>query len=92
MQVNPPFLGLNGSRRSISPVAFINGIMDRMVYLDILKNNLQKNVNKVGLGSNFIFQQGNDLKHRTKNNQILFVKPLQTADRKFMGSDGENYQ
>lgn len=50
----------------VGELFFIDGIMDRMVYLDILKNNLHKSANKVGLGSNFIFQQDNDPKHTAK--------------------------
>ncbi|GFV34371.1 transposable element Tcb2 transposase [Trichonephila clavipes] len=44
----------------------IDGIMDKMVYLEILKNNLQNSAVNVGLGSNFIFQQGNNPKHTAK--------------------------
>ncbi|GFU24523.1 transposable element Tcb2 transposase [Trichonephila clavipes] len=34
-----------------------------MAYLNILQNNLKENADKLGLGSNFIFQQDNDPKH-----------------------------
>ncbi|GFT91311.1 transposable element Tcb1 transposase [Trichonephila clavipes] len=50
----------------VGELVFIDGIMDKMVYLEILQNNLQKSVVNVGLGSNFIFQRDNDPKHTTK--------------------------
>ncbi|GFX14179.1 transposable element Tcb1 transposase [Trichonephila clavipes] len=50
----------------VGELVFIDGIMDKMVYLEILKNNLQKSAVHVGLRSNFIFQQDNDPKHTAK--------------------------
>ncbi|GFU55282.1 transposable element Tcb2 transposase [Trichonephila clavipes] len=50
----------------VGELVFIDGIMDKMVYLEILKNNLQKSALNVGLGSNFIFQQDYDPKHTVK--------------------------
>ncbi|GFT46134.1 transposable element Tcb2 transposase [Trichonephila clavipes] len=37
--------------------------MHKMAYLNILQNNLKESADKLGLGSNFIFQQDNDAKH-----------------------------
>ncbi|GFX31428.1 transposable element Tcb2 transposase [Trichonephila clavipes] len=54
------------SAGGVGELVFIGGIMDKMVYLEILKNNLQKSAVNVGLGSNFIFQQANDPKHTVK--------------------------
>ncbi|GFW68604.1 transposable element Tcb2 transposase [Trichonephila clavipes] len=54
------------SAGGIGELVFIDGIMDKMVYLEILKNNLQKSNVNVGLGSNIIFQQDNDPKHMAK--------------------------
>ncbi|GFV05202.1 transposable element Tcb2 transposase [Trichonephila clavipes] len=34
--------------------------MHKMAYLNILQNNLKENADKLGLGSNFIFQQDKD--------------------------------
>ncbi|GBM82605.1 Transposable element Tcb1 transposase [Araneus ventricosus] len=42
---------------------FIDVIMDKMKYLDILNKNLKQSAQKLNLGSNSIFQQDNDLKH-----------------------------
>ncbi|GFW09727.1 transposable element Tcb2 transposase [Trichonephila clavipes] len=54
------------SEGGVGELVFIDGIMDKMVYLEILKNNFQKSAVNVGLGSNFIFQQANDPKHTAK--------------------------
>ncbi|GFS49064.1 transposable element Tcb2 transposase [Trichonephila clavipes] len=47
----------------VGKLVFIDGIMHKMAYLNILQNNLKESANKLGLGSNFIFQQDNDPKH-----------------------------
>ncbi|GFV83884.1 transposable element Tcb2 transposase [Trichonephila clavipes] len=48
-------------------------LMDKMVYLEILKNNLQKSAVNVGLGSNFIFQQDNDQTHTAKSVKLYLL-------------------
>ncbi|GFU36386.1 transposable element Tc1 transposase [Trichonephila clavipes] len=47
----------------VGKLVFIDGIMHKMAYLNILPNNLKESADKLGLGSNFIFQQDNDPKH-----------------------------
>ncbi|GFX65192.1 transposable element Tcb2 transposase [Trichonephila clavipes] len=59
------------SARGVGELVFIDGIMDKMVYLKILKNNLQKSAVNVGLGSNFIFQQ--DPEHAAKSVQLFLL-------------------
>ncbi|GFU14145.1 transposable element Tcb2 transposase [Trichonephila clavipes] len=44
-------------------LVFIDGIMHKMAYLNIMQNNLKESADKLGLGSNFIFQQDIDPKH-----------------------------
>ncbi|GFW63563.1 transposable element Tc1 transposase [Trichonephila clavipes] len=44
-------------------LVFIDGIMHKMAYLNILQNNLKESADNLRLGSNFIFQQDNDPKH-----------------------------
>ncbi|GFU71166.1 transposable element Tc1 transposase [Trichonephila clavipes] len=65
-------------------LAFIDGIMDKHVYLGILKDNLEKSASKLGLGSGFIFQQDNDPKHTAKIEQLYLLyhcrKQLHTPD------------
>lgn len=43
---------------------FIDGIMNKEVYVDILQKNLKSSARKVGLSRRFIFQQ--DPKHTAK--------------------------
>ncbi|GFY11546.1 transposable element Tcb2 transposase [Trichonephila clavipes] len=47
----------------VGKLVFIDGIMHKKAYLNILQNNLKESADKLGLGSNFIFQQDNDPKH-----------------------------
>ena len=45
------------SSSEVGELVFIEDIMDKLVYLDILKNNVKKSVEKLNLGDNFVFQQ-----------------------------------
>lgn len=45
---------------------FIDGIMNKEVYVDILQKNLKSSARKVGLSRRFIFQQDSDPKHTAK--------------------------
>lgn len=47
----------------VGKLQFIDGIMDRWVYLNILKNNLKESAAALSIGRDFIFQQDNDPKH-----------------------------
>ncbi|GFU29760.1 transposable element Tc1 transposase [Trichonephila clavipes] len=47
----------------VGKLKFIDGIMHKMAYLNILQNNLKESADNLGLGSIFIFQQDNDPKH-----------------------------
>ncbi|GFX82105.1 transposable element Tc1 transposase [Trichonephila clavipes] len=47
----------------VGKLVFIDEIMHKMAYLNILQNNLKESADNLGLGSNFIFQQDNDPKH-----------------------------
>lgn len=44
-------------------MVFISGKMDKMQYLNILKQNLKQSVEKLGLPDDYVFQQDNDPKH-----------------------------
>ncbi|XP_025265594.1 uncharacterized protein LOC112638308 [Camponotus floridanus] len=50
----------------------INGIMTADVYIDIINENLEECLLKLGLEDNFIFQQDNDPKHTAKKSQAFF--------------------
>ncbi|GFX52283.1 transposable element Tc1 transposase [Trichonephila clavipes] len=47
----------------VGKLVFIDGIMHKMAYLNILQNNLKESADKLGLRSNFIFQLDNDPKY-----------------------------
>lgn len=47
----------------VGNLVFIENIMDRYGYLNILKNNLKESARKLGMEGSFIFQQDNDPKH-----------------------------
>ena len=52
---------LSSSR--VGNLNFIDGKMNKMDYLAILTQNLQKSADKLGLGGNYMSQQDNDTKH-----------------------------
>ncbi|GBN50637.1 Transposable element Tcb1 transposase [Araneus ventricosus] len=54
----------------VGNLVFIDGIMNHMVFLDILQNNLKENAKNLGLDENFIFQHDNDPKHTARNVEI----------------------
>lgn len=46
----------------MEPLEFIDDIMDRVMYINILKRNLHSSARKLGIGQNYIFHR-NDPKH-----------------------------
>lgn len=82
-------------------LAKINGIMTADTYIDIINENLEESLLKLGLEDDFIFQQDNDLKHTAKKSQAFFrscqIKQLELMafavsrfepNRKSMGDSG----
>ncbi len=67
------------SASGVGNLQIIEGVMDQFVYINILKNNLQTTVDKLGLGRNYIFQQDNDPKHTALNSRLwlLYNTPAQ---------------
>ena len=61
----------------VGELVFIDGTMDQYVYLDILKNNLQRSAQKLGIQSDYYFQQDNYPKHTAHNVRcwILYKTP-----------------
>lgn len=47
----------------VGELVFIDGIMKKEQYLDILRNNLKKSAEKLNLSDSYYFQQDNDPKH-----------------------------
>lgn len=61
------------SSAGVGSLVFIDGTMDKSVYLNILKENLHKSVEKLGLGDNFYFQQDNDPKHTAHDVRMWII-------------------
>lgn len=76
------------SAAGVGNLHFINGIMDKFAYLDILKENVQQSAEKLGIGNNFAFYQDNDPKHTSgvaklwliSNCPKLLQTPAQSPD------------
>uniref|UniRef100_A0A034VZC4 Transposable element Tc1 transposase n=1 Tax=Bactrocera dorsalis TaxID=27457 RepID=A0A034VZC4_BACDO len=72
----------------VGELVFIEDIMDKTVYLNILKQNLKKSAQKLNLPSSFTFQQDNDPKHSahivrmwlTYNTAHVLPHPPQSPD------------
>ncbi|GFW14231.1 hypothetical protein TNCV_3548201 [Trichonephila clavipes] len=47
----------------VGKLEYIESIMNKYDYLDVLKNNLKESATKLGLKSSFRFLHDNDLKH-----------------------------
>lgn len=56
----------------VGNLAQIEGIMTANEYIDILCENIEESVLKLGIESNFIFQQDNDPKHTAKKTTAFF--------------------
>ncbi len=68
------------SYEGVGKLVFIDGIMDKYQYKRILAENLDKSCEMLGLPVDFIFQQDNDPKHKSKyvmeffdNNDFSFM-------------------
>lgn len=61
------------SANGVGNLHFVDGIMDQYQYIDILKANLRESAEKMGLGSDFIFQQDNDPKHNATNTKLWLL-------------------
>lgn len=65
----------------VGNLALINGIMTADGYIDILCENLEESLLKMGLEGNYTFQQDNDPKHTAKKTLAFFrscrIKPLE---------------
>lgn len=53
------------SAHGVGNLHIINGIIDKIVYLNILKNNLKQSAVKMGLSDSFKFYQDNDPRHKS---------------------------
>lgn len=51
------------SSNGVGRLEFIETIMDKYAYLNVLKRNLKQSVDELGLGREYYFQQDNNPKH-----------------------------
>jgi DNA-binding CsgD family transcriptional regulator len=63
-------IGYNG----VGNLVKIDGIMDGLGYVRILQENLSESREKIGLGNDFVFQQDNDPKHKSKIAKNFFLR------------------
>ena len=56
----------------VGELAQIDGIMNADKYIDILSENLEPSILKIGLENGFLFQQDNDPKHTARKTQKFF--------------------
>ncbi|GFT56351.1 transposable element Tc1 transposase [Trichonephila clavipes] len=54
----------------VGNIVVINGIMDHLYYLQILKGNLSTSAEKLGIEEDYKFYQDNDPKHSTHNTML----------------------
>jgi transposase len=54
------------SRAGVGELIFIDGIMDALMYCDILRQGIPQSVQRLGLPAHFVFQQDNDPKHTSR--------------------------
>lgn len=57
----------------VGELVFIEDIMDKHKYLNVLKDNLKKSADKLGIGHNFSFYQDNDPKHTSQLVQLWLL-------------------
>ena len=57
----------------VGKIEVINGIMDHMVYIDILKRNLRSSAEKLGIIDNYQYYQDNDPKHTALNTKLWLL-------------------
>jgi Transposase and inactivated derivatives len=67
------------SATGVGILHFIEGIMNHIMYIDILKENLRSSAIKIGMGNQFIFQQDNVPKQtaRKVKEWLLYNMPNQ---------------
>ena len=56
------------SARGVDNIHFMDGIMDKYVYSDILMKNVKQSTIKMGMPNAYMFQQDNDSKHNAMIN------------------------
>lgn len=61
------------SANGVGELCFLGGTMDHRHYINILKTNLPRSVNNMGLAGDYIFTQDNDPKHTALNTKLWLL-------------------
>ena len=61
------------SARGVGYIHFIDGIIVKYVYNDILKKNVKQSTIKIGMPNVYMFQQDNDSKHTAELNRQWLI-------------------
>lgn len=61
------------SAAGVGSLVFIDGIMDRKVYINILRNNMKQSAEKLGIKDKFNFYQDNDPKHKANETRLYLL-------------------
>ena len=61
------------STQGVNVVVFVDNIMDKKVYLEILKDNSKKSAKNTGIPDDFKFYQDKDHKHIAYNVQLWLM-------------------
>jgi len=61
------------SAAGVGRLVFIDGIMNHLDYIQILKDNLKASAESLRIGSNFKFYQDNDPKHKAYNTRLWLL-------------------
>ena len=79
------------SAEGVGNLHLIEGIMNHVMYIDILKQNLRSSAIKMDIGNPFIFQQDNAPKHTARKAKECAPKQLHSPPQSPNMNPNENF-